>query len=111
MRKYEIMYILKPELDQNGIKAANEKLAKILTDNGGKVTKTDEWGLKDLAYEINKAKKGYYVVLEIEAENKALDEFKRVCSLDADVLRFLITKAHESAPVAAVAAASEKTPA
>ena len=103
MRKYEIMYIIKPTLDAEATKAENAKLAKILTDNGGKVTKTDEWGLRDLAYPIKKETKGYYVVLELELEEgaKALTEFGRIVRLDANVLRYLITKAHEVAAPAA----------
>ncbi len=97
MKKYEIMYILRPELDQDATKGEIAKLAKIITDNGGKIEKTDEWGLKDLAYEIEKVKKGYYVVLEAETENKALAEFQRIANLDANVIRFLVTKAHIAA--------------
>lgn len=93
MKKYEIMYILRPELDQDATKAEIAKLAKTLTDNGATISKTDEWGLKDLAYEIKKVKKGYYVVVELEAADKALAEFKRVSNLDANVIRFLVTKA------------------
>lgn len=105
MRKYEIMYILRPDLDKDATAKLNEKLAKTLTDKGAKITKTDEWGLRDLAYAIEKVNKGYYVVLEVEAENAALNEFKRISNLDSNVLRFLITKAHEGAPVSAKAEA------
>lgn len=102
MRKYEIMYIVKPTLDQEAYKAENAKLAKVLTDNGATLTKTIEWGLKDLAYEIKKEKKGYYVILKLELgeSTKALDEFTRIVKLDANVLRHLITKDHEEAPAA-----------
>lgn len=97
MRKYEIMYIIRPSLDQDATRAEIAKLSKILTDNGAKVTKTDEWGLRDLAYPIKKETKGFYVVLQLETEEggKALKEFDRIVKLDTNVLRFLITKAHE----------------
>lgn len=97
MRKYEIMYILKPDLDEAGVKAENAKLADILVKNGANVTKTTEWGLKDIAYEMNGYKKGYYVILEVEADpekSKALKEFERLGHLNANVVRFLITKAN-----------------
>ena len=92
-KKYEIMYILKPELAADAIKAENESLQKILTDNGATVTKVDEsLGLRDLAYEIKKCKKGYYVVLTFEAsDNKAINEFDRLTRVNSNVLRFLLT--------------------
>jgi len=99
MRKYEIMYILKPDLEKEAVAKVNEKLANVLKKQGANVLSVDEWGLRDLAYEIKKVNKGYYVVLEIETEgNAALAEFRRVSNLDANVLRFLITKAHEGEP-------------
>ena len=95
MKKYEIMYILRSTLEENDRKAEVEKLAKLLTSNGAKVSKTDEWGLKDLAYEIKKEKKGYYVVLKVEAESAALKEFDRLTKIDNNVLRYLITVDHQ----------------
>lgn len=91
-KKYEIMYILKPEMDEAAVKAENEALSKILTDNGAKVSKVDVWGLRDLAYEIKKSKKGIYVVLNFETSSKkAIDEFERLTRVNANVLRFLLT--------------------
>lgn len=95
MKKYEIMYILRSTLEESDRKAEIEKLAKLLTSNGAKVSKTDEWGLKDLAYEIKKEKKGYYVVLKVEAEPAALKEFDRLTKIDNNVLRYLITVDHQ----------------
>lgn len=95
MKKYEIMYILKSTLEEADRKAEIEKLAKLLTNNGAKVTKTNEWGARDLAYEIKKEKKGYYVVLKVEAEAAALKEFDRLTKFDSNVLRYLITVDHE----------------
>ncbi len=95
MKKYEIMYILKSTLEEADRKAEVEKLAKLLTNNGAKVTKTNEWGMRDLAYEIKKEKKGYYVVLKVEAETAALKEFDRLTKIDSNVLRYLITVDHE----------------
>lgn len=97
MRKYEIMYVLKPELGEEATKAEIAKLADILTNNGAVVNKTTEWGLKDFAYEMKGFKKGYYVILEIEADpdkSKALKEFQRLAGLNANVIRYLITKAN-----------------
>ncbi|MCH3966943.1 MAG: 30S ribosomal protein S6 [Bacilli bacterium] len=95
MKNYEIMYILMPSLDAEGIKAENAALQKLITDNGGKITGVNEWGLKDLAYEIKKQTKGYYVVLELTAEPKAIEVVDKTVLLDQKVVRFLVTVAHK----------------
>lgn len=95
MKKYEIMYILKSSLDDAARKAEVEKLHGILTSNGSKIVNVNEWGLRDLAYPIKKENKGYYVVIKIEAENVALNEFTRLTKFDNNVLRNLITVDHE----------------
>ena len=63
MKKYEIMYILKANLDDANRNELIGKLNNYLTVDGGTIDNVNEWGLKDLAYEINKDKKGYYVVV------------------------------------------------
>lgn len=96
MRKYEIMYILRANLDEEARKAQMEKLANLLTKNGAKVEKTDEaFGLRHLAYPINDEVKGYYVVIKVLAEQTALYEFNRKVRHDANVLRFLILAEQE----------------
>ncbi|MFA6624412.1 MAG: 30S ribosomal protein S6 [Bacilli bacterium] len=95
MTNYEIMYVLMPNLDADGIKAEIVNLNKIITDNGGKVTGSNEWGMRDLAYVIKKQTKGYYVVAQVSCEPKAINEFDRIVRLDPKVLRFLITVAHK----------------
>lgn len=91
MRKYEIMYILKADLDEAGRSEAMNKLHGILEANGAKITNVSEsMGLRDLAYPIKKEVKGYYVVIKVEAEKKALDEFNRLTKINPVVLRHLI---------------------
>ena len=96
MRKYEIMYILKADLDDAARKDVMDKLAKILTDNGAKVEKTDEsMGLRDLAYPIKDQTKGYYVVLKADMDNVAINEFNRLVRINPVVLRHLIVVDHK----------------
>ena len=96
MRKYEIMYILRADLDDAARKDVMDKLAKILTDNGGKVEKTDEsMGLRELAYPIKDQTKGYYVVLNVSMDNVAINEFNRLVRINPSVLRHLIVVAHK----------------
>ncbi|MFA6862135.1 MAG: 30S ribosomal protein S6 [Bacilli bacterium] len=95
MKNYEIMYILMPSLDADATKNEIAALHKIITDNGGKITGANEWGMRDLAYEIKEQTKGYYVVTEATCEPKAIAEFDKVVRLDPKVIRFLITVAHK----------------
>lgn len=96
MRNYEIMYILKANLEEAARKEVIEKLSKILTDNGAKINKVDEsMGLRDLAYEINDEKKGYYVVLNVTADAKATNEFSRLVKINPSVLRHIVVVEHE----------------
>ena len=91
MRKYEVMYILRADLEEEARKDVMGKLASIITDNGGKVEKTDEsMGLRDLAYPIKDETKGYYVVLKVEMDNNAINEFNRLVRINPSVLRHLI---------------------
>jgi small subunit ribosomal protein S6 len=92
MRKYEIMYIINPSLDEERMKELNDKYAKILTDNGAKILETKDWGLRDLAYEIKKVNKGHYMILNIEANNEAIKEFERLALIDTNLLRHIVVK-------------------
>ena len=96
MRNYEIMYILKADLDEAGRNEAIEKLNAILEGKGAKVNKVDlRMGLRDLAYEINKETKGFYVVLKVSADEEALKEFNRLVKINPVVLRHLVVVDHE----------------
>lgn len=91
MKKYEIMYILKANLEDAQRKEVIEKLHALLTNEGAKVTNVNEWGLRDLAYPIKKEAKGYYVVIKVECEPNATKEFDRKTKINNNVLRYLIT--------------------
>jgi len=92
MRKYEIMYILKADLDEAAREAAMQDLQKLLEDNGGKVNNVDtKLGLRELAYPINDETKGFYVVLKVDADEAALYQFNRKVKINPAVLRHLVT--------------------
>ncbi len=96
MRNYEIMYILKADLDETARQNEIAKLNKILEDNGAKINKVDEtMGLRELAYEIKGEKRGYYVVVEVTSDSKATDEFSRLVKIDSLVLRHIVVISHE----------------
>lgn len=89
MRKYEIMYILRPDLDEEAEKAQKENLSKILTDNGAEINEVKEMGKRRLAYEINDFNSGVYVVLYVTAGTEAINEFDRLGKINENVLRFM----------------------
>jgi len=93
MTNYEIMYIVRPDLEESAIKNVHETFVKVLTDNGANVTEAKELGQKQLAYEIKKHNTGYYFLINLEAENdKALKEFDRLALISEDIIRHLIIK-------------------
>ena len=70
MKTYTGMYIIRPTLTEDGFKAVVSEMTNLFTEKGCKVLEVSEWGVKDLAYEINDFKKGYYVKFVVEANNE-----------------------------------------
>lgn len=92
MRKYEIMYILKANLEEAVRQETIDGLHAIITSHNGTIENVDEWGLREFAYEIEDEKKGYYVVTKITANNEGIAEFDRLARINHNVVRFLIVK-------------------
>lgn len=92
MKKYEIMYIIRPTVLEDDRKALVEELNAIFTSRGAELVKVNEWGMKELAYEIQKHKKGYYVVLDVISNEEARAEFDRVVRIKEDIIRHMILK-------------------
>ena len=92
MSKYEIMFIVKPTLDEAAIKKAFEEAKKVLTSHKAKVLEEKEMGQRDLAYEMKKHKTGYYFLLEVEANANAISEFNRIANISDNIIRSLVTK-------------------
>ena len=92
MKKYEIMYILSANLNEEDRTALQEKLHGCLTVNGETLEVNEkDWGLRELAYPINFQTNGYYVVLTLEAKDDAgIKEFRRVCKIETNVLREMV---------------------
>lgn len=91
MRKYELMYIIRPELEQEAVQAAVEKFQGII-QNGGEITKHDVMGKRRLAYEINKIRDGVYVLVNFTAAPEVVAELERILKISDEVIRYLITK-------------------
>ena len=93
MRNYEIMFIVRPTLGEDEVKKVVKDFSEIITKNGGKVTKEENMGQRELAYEIKDFKSGYYFVFEVEStDDKAIKEFDRLALINNDIIRHLITK-------------------
>ncbi len=91
--KYEIMFIVKPNLEESAVKAVAKNFEKVLTDNGAKVVSSKDLGQKELAYEIKGYKTGYYFLINIESNDaKAINEFDRLALISEDIIRHLIVK-------------------
>jgi small subunit ribosomal protein S6 len=90
MRKYEVMFIIRPEADEDAVKATVEKFHNII-NNGGEVTKSEVMGKRRLAYEINKYRDGYYVLVNFNAVPAVVAELERVMKISDEIIRYLIT--------------------
>lgn len=90
MRKYEVMYIIRPDIEQEAVQAAVEKFQGIIS-NGGEITKHDVQGKRRLAYEIKKFRDGVYVLVNFNAEPAVVTELERIMKISDEVIRYLIT--------------------
>ncbi|MCK0469802.1 30S ribosomal protein S6 [Halalkalibacter sp. APA_J-10(15)] len=95
MRKYEIMYIIAPNLDEAATKEVIERFNNVLTTNGAEIEKVNEMGKRRLAYEINDFREGFYVLLNVQSNSEAIAEFNRLVKINESIIRVLITKDEE----------------
>ncbi|WP_341346341.1 30S ribosomal protein S6 [Paenibacillus sp. FSL H3-0469] len=90
MRKYEVMYIIRPDIEQEAVQAAVEKFQGIIS-NGGEITKHDVQGKRRLAYEIKKHRDGVFVLVNFSAKPAVVTELERIMKISDEVIRYLIT--------------------
>ncbi|WP_077620099.1 30S ribosomal protein S6 [Bacillus sinesaloumensis] len=95
MRKYEVMYIIRPNIDDEAKKALVERFNGVLTDNGAEITNVKEWGKRRLAYEINDFRDGYYMILNVMSNPEAVNEFDRLAKISEDIIRHIVVKEEE----------------
>ena len=93
MALYEHVFLARQDLAQAQVDALAEAATKIVTDNQGKVVKTETWGLRSLAYRIAKNRKAHYVMLEIDAPGSVVAELERQTQINEDVIRYTIADA------------------
>ena len=92
MAFYESVYIARPDISAAQVEALTQRLTEIIETGGGRVTKNEYWGLKNLAYRIKKNRKGHYSLLNIDAPSDAVGEYERNMRLSEDVLRYLTVR-------------------
>ena len=100
MALYEHVFLARQDLAQAQVDALAEAATKIVTDNQGKVVKTESWGLRSLAYRIAKNRKAHDVMLEIDAPAGVVAELERQTQINEDVIRYMTVKVdgHEEGP-------------
>ena len=92
MNKYEVLYVITPELEEEANRAIIEKFAGIITANGGVIENTDEWGKKKLAYPIDYKTEGYYVLVNFEAASELPKELERNFKNDESIMRYMVVR-------------------
>ena len=91
--KYEILYIIRPDLTDDAKKELVERFDSILTENGTEVVESKDWAKKRFAYEINDYKEGIYHIVNVVAENaQGINEFDHLAKINRDILRHMIVK-------------------
>lgn len=95
MNKYEIMFIVRPDMEEAEIKKTAEEVKKVLTDKNATIVEEKAMGQRELAYEINKFSTGYYYLYVVESNADAVKEFDRVARINESLLRHLIVKVED----------------
>lgn len=95
MAFYESVFIARQDASAAQVEGLQDTLAAVIEGNGGKVTKREYWGLRNIAFRMKKNRKGHYVLFNIDAPSTAIDEFDRQLRLNEDVLRHLVVRVEE----------------
>ena len=110
MALYEHTFIARQDLSNAQAESLIEHFGAVLTDNGGKVVENEYWGLKTMAYKINKNRKGHYAFFRTDAPAPAVAEMERLMRLHEDVMRVLTIKVdeHEEGPSVVIQAKNSR---
>ncbi len=92
MALYEHVFLARQDLAQAQVDALAENATRIVTENQGRVVKTENWGLRSLAYRIAKNRKAHYVMLEIDAPGDVVAELERQTQINEDVIRYMTVR-------------------
>ena len=92
MRDYELAFIVRPNVDDNGVTAVVDKVSQFVKSANGEVASVDVWGRRTLAYPINNHREGVYVLFQAKISPSALTELERNLKLSEEIIRYLLVK-------------------
>ena len=95
MNKYEIMFVVRPDMEEAEIKKTAEAMKKVLTDSNAKILEEKPMGQRELAYEVKKFTTGYYYLYVVEADAAAEQEFNRVARISESLLRHIVVRVED----------------
>ncbi|MXO90494.1 30S ribosomal protein S6 [Pontixanthobacter aquaemixtae] len=95
MAHYEHVFLARQDLSQSQVDALAASATEIIEQNDGKVTKTETWGLKNLAYKIDRNRKAHFVMLNIEGPGSVVAELERQTRINEDVIRYMTIRMDE----------------
>jgi small subunit ribosomal protein S6 len=108
-RSYELTFIVKPDVDATNLTILLEKVKDIITSEGGSIVKLDQWGLRRLMYPIRKYREGHYIFELLQLEGSSIARIENRLRLTEDIIRYLLIRADENAPVAVGEPVAEAT--
>jgi small subunit ribosomal protein S6 len=89
MHKYELMFIVRPDVDEETLKATREKVQSVITAGGGEIIEVNDMGKRRLAYEIDKYREGIYSVYTFQAGGDVVAELDRVININDNIIRHM----------------------
>jgi len=90
VRDYELMYIVRPDVDEDGLRAAIDSVRSLIEGQGGEIRKTTNWGKRRLAYEVKHLRDGHYVIVEMKLDGGRVAEIERALRIHDAVFRHLL---------------------
>jgi small subunit ribosomal protein S6 len=93
LKSYDLVFIVRPDLDADALRAATERMNQRITDQGGTIEAVDVWGKKRMTYTVKKYREGVFVHTRFALDPRKLEEIRRAAALSEDVLRATITNA------------------
>lgn len=109
LNQYETVFIVTPVLSDTQVKETVNKFKSVIADNGGEIVYEEDWGLKKLAYPINKKTTGFYYLVEFKANGELIDKLETQYRRDERIIRFLTFKMDKFAAEYAVKRRSNKS--
>ena len=92
MREYEVMFVVRPNLEEEATNTVCENMKKVLENQGATINEVVNMGRRELAYEVKKFNNGSYFLFKVTGEPAAVKEFDRVANISEDIIRHLVVK-------------------